>query len=102
MTTSIISQNVEHIKQIPQLKQVQYDVSSQLYYVNKALLALGYEGISTNPALYTPDNQIEQLLPTLTARQVESSLDENQKKYFKYMVANRLGLYDAADCLRFW
>lgn len=103
MNSSLISQNRTHLSQIPQLSQVQYDTASQLFYVHQALLALGYPGLKTVPTqCYSPDNQVEQVIAKLEKKNLSAGLDEKQLTYFAYAVANRLGMYDAADVLRFW
>lgn len=101
---SIITENLNHIKQVPQLKQVQYDTASQFYYLDKALKSLGYESSLEQFELFSPDAQIESLLPTLTSAPCVNSpeIPETAQKYFPYYLANRLGLYDAADALRWW
>lgn len=89
------------MSQIPQLKQVQYDASSQLYYVNQALTKLGLPTFNQKPALFSPDPQIENLLPTLTPIELNEELPSKETMSLAHAVANRLGLYDAADTIKY-
>lgn len=98
----MITNHLSRIQQIPQLSQVQYDTASQFHYLDKALKALGYESKNLNFELYSPDPQIEKLLPTLTVCEARPELTETEQKFLAYRLANRLGLYDAADALRWW
>ena len=97
-----MTNHLNYIKQIPRLSQVQYDTASQLFYVDKALKALGYSGLENVPSFLIPDTQIENALSQVKINPDFQDISPEQKQFLNYSLANHLGLYDAADALRRW
>lgn len=87
---------ITQLNELPQLSQVQYDTSSQLFYVNKALKAFGLQGLKTIPTLFSPDPQAEKVI-----NQIKPHSAITDCPLLAYHIAVRLGMYDAADALRF-
>lgn len=95
------TQNVinEIKNQIPQLKQIQYDLNSQLHYINKVCQSLEIQStrieISTK---ITQDHDVEAIISKLKPI---SNLSRNiDLPLIRYFIGTRLGLYDGASLLR--
>lgn len=95
------TQNVinEIKNQIPQLNQIQYDLNSQLHYINKVCQALSIHstGIEISTKI-TQDNEVEAIISKLKPIINQSSNIDLQ--LIHYFIGTRLGLYDGASLLR--
>jgi hypothetical protein len=83
---------------IPQLAQIQYDLNSQIYYLNKMSTKLGIPdtGIQINTPV-VKDSNILKILNDSINFSYESDINLHLIHYF---IGTRLGLYDASDFMK--